>query len=729
MSTPYTVQSGDWLQKIAEEHGFESWRDLYNHPDNAAFRAKRPDPDVIYPGDVVMIPDRETPGGEPPGTEPPPQIPPQTPPGEDTIVIAQRGDTLCSIAVTHGFRDCAPLRAHPENEELLERPLEAGDEVHVPPVTVVPEPGETEEVHEFERPGVPIAAIRFVHGSQTLDFKDDVELQALHVSNYITNQAGSLADGTRPWVDENHRAFDLNAHADEDTFKVEVADRRTTEADLTVDIEALRPQYDPADARGRRVTGHEPFDATHRPARSLLGITASRQASSDRFRTCYLRLVSDEVDKQGSLPSAAAGTAPDAGARPLQTILTTDMVDDAIALEAQATAADSAGDAARAAELREQVDETRKVQILDQQIRATYSLDTCPGTPGIPCQVRVERPIGEDRRRLRVAVHIVRRTRGGVAPVQDTDGERRIDKWMRRLYSSASVGPRRMLVRTVDPVENMIAISDETGNNARGDGDLGFRINAPGQPSQVIGPHRANNGDSPLVTAQALAGLIQPPYTATVTQNPATFNRLPGRRSADIVILGPGGNDITIDNVITNDSRQSLTVANVFSLNPGNPGTLQSWGGNNFLAGSIEQRALLKNYDTGDDVIDLFVIDRLSSTNLGEAMMSGHRVDPARRAIDPVKFSAFVIANTADGTDGNPTTISHECGHVLMELVHASGFNNATQMMTGQALPDTVGVGAPKRIRDKRMQFDTPVVFVNQVDRMRAEGGPILEAW
>ena len=54
MSTPYTVQAGDWLQKIAEEHGFESWRDLYYHPDNAEFRRKRPDPNKIYPGDIIM---------------------------------------------------------------------------------------------------------------------------------------------------------------------------------------------------------------------------------------------------------------------------------------------------------------------------------------------------------------------------------------------------------------------------------------------------------------------------------------------------------------------------------------------------------------------------------------------------------------------------------------------------------------------------------------------------
>lgn len=55
MATPYTVKAGDTLSAIASRHGMR-WQDIYNHPDNAAFRAKRPNPNVIYPGDVIMIP-------------------------------------------------------------------------------------------------------------------------------------------------------------------------------------------------------------------------------------------------------------------------------------------------------------------------------------------------------------------------------------------------------------------------------------------------------------------------------------------------------------------------------------------------------------------------------------------------------------------------------------------------------------------------------------------------
>jgi hypothetical protein len=54
----YVVQSGDTLTAIAKRFGFPSWRNIYNHPDNEPFRRKRPDPDKIFPGDVLVIPGR-----------------------------------------------------------------------------------------------------------------------------------------------------------------------------------------------------------------------------------------------------------------------------------------------------------------------------------------------------------------------------------------------------------------------------------------------------------------------------------------------------------------------------------------------------------------------------------------------------------------------------------------------------------------------------------------------
>lgn len=54
----YTVRSGDYLSKIAAEHGFADWRVIYNDSHNAEFRRKRPNPNLIYPGDQLFIPDK-----------------------------------------------------------------------------------------------------------------------------------------------------------------------------------------------------------------------------------------------------------------------------------------------------------------------------------------------------------------------------------------------------------------------------------------------------------------------------------------------------------------------------------------------------------------------------------------------------------------------------------------------------------------------------------------------
>jgi N-acetylmuramoyl-L-alanine amidase len=50
------VKKGDNLSSIARANGLKNWRSIYNHQDNKAFRKKRPDPNLIYPGDVIWLP-------------------------------------------------------------------------------------------------------------------------------------------------------------------------------------------------------------------------------------------------------------------------------------------------------------------------------------------------------------------------------------------------------------------------------------------------------------------------------------------------------------------------------------------------------------------------------------------------------------------------------------------------------------------------------------------------
>ncbi len=59
MSAVHVVVQGECLAAIARRYGFESYRALWAHPANAELRAKRRDPNVLFPGDRVHIPDRE----------------------------------------------------------------------------------------------------------------------------------------------------------------------------------------------------------------------------------------------------------------------------------------------------------------------------------------------------------------------------------------------------------------------------------------------------------------------------------------------------------------------------------------------------------------------------------------------------------------------------------------------------------------------------------------------
>jgi Putative peptidoglycan binding domain len=55
----HTVKQGEYLSSIALDFGFSHWQTIYNHPQNADFKKKRPNPDILFPGDQVFIPDKE----------------------------------------------------------------------------------------------------------------------------------------------------------------------------------------------------------------------------------------------------------------------------------------------------------------------------------------------------------------------------------------------------------------------------------------------------------------------------------------------------------------------------------------------------------------------------------------------------------------------------------------------------------------------------------------------
>jgi N-acetylmuramoyl-L-alanine amidase len=57
MPREHVVEHGECLSSIASRFGVSDWQDIYNASENADFKKKRPDPNVIFPGDKVIIPD------------------------------------------------------------------------------------------------------------------------------------------------------------------------------------------------------------------------------------------------------------------------------------------------------------------------------------------------------------------------------------------------------------------------------------------------------------------------------------------------------------------------------------------------------------------------------------------------------------------------------------------------------------------------------------------------
>ncbi len=628
------------------------------------------------------------------------------------VVVASDGDTLCGIAIANGFHDCQPVRNANSGADFLTRPLRAGDQVTVPDIQTRDESKSTTTTNVFVKKNAPPVSICFVHGSPDKHYLDDDHLTFLLVSKFQVDKGGPT--GTAAFPD----AFEFHAEADADiaTFKVQVVDPAAG-GTIQVTLEALKPVY-----KADGTVDHNELFTGAEYARRKLDVQCAKVRSGVAYRSKYLRLVVDEGDKDGTVGPVPAGTFPPnpGSPKPAQTLLVTDMVDQG----------------------------EPDVEILDQTVRASYEIPRCPGSP--KCKVTAELPIGDDRRRLRMFVHVMRRTPGGAPVVTVANARRRVLKWFRRVLAQSSIAPKLLDVQERDPVENMIAVSDPgspstpggaaPGANAGGSSAsgidalgnpsrLGFRMNSAGEPSMTIVPITPADtstgiGFTPLETANALAAAVSPPYIAVADGNPRRFNDTQG--SADIVVTRDDGKFVTIDQVVSTDTAQTLTVASVNPL----PAPQQSWDGQNFLAGTMHQRIMCRNYDTGTDRVDVFVVDSTSDGNRGEAMMDGHSVnaDATTNAVDAIKYSLFAIQTCMDGTDNDPLVLAHETGHVTADLGHVLNVKN--ELMFSDVTGNNAA-GASKRMTDRSVQyFITNGSFqINQ--RLRTEGGDagILESW
>src|SRR5215831_17342635 len=60
MAKYHTVRQGEYLSKIARHYGFTDYHTIWDHAENAALKQKRQNPNVLFPGDRLYIPDAES---------------------------------------------------------------------------------------------------------------------------------------------------------------------------------------------------------------------------------------------------------------------------------------------------------------------------------------------------------------------------------------------------------------------------------------------------------------------------------------------------------------------------------------------------------------------------------------------------------------------------------------------------------------------------------------------
>jgi hypothetical protein len=607
-----------------------------------------------------------------------------------TTVTAREGDTLCGIAVDAGFANCNPLREEAANADFLDRPLRVGERVTVPEVERGEEDGAADARHRFIVRGAS-ARVRFVHGSPDRAARDDDSLSVLHISNFVTTRAG--IPEVQAFPPHTTSAFNAHAHADVDAFKLEVFDPHAGAATVDVEMLALEPVLAPDGA----IREHREFAGAER-ARRALTVTCRRVASDpERFRSCYLRLVTDDEDK---------------AARARQTLLVTDSADGA------------AGDADR-------------LEILDQNVRATYVLRSCRPARGThSCRSIAELPVGEDRLRFRTRVHVLRTARGAAGSLAEgitiPEVRRHMFRWVRRTYSQADMSLIVLGIDEVDPLENLISIFNPGHRTAAGGGRLSVRVNTDPAPTEI--EHATTRDEAPLAQATAIAAQIAalPGFAASAFPNPQALNNA---QSADVIVTRSDGGAVVLDRARSTDARARIEIGRVAP----NVSTTPAF---NFMnVGARDHRVLIRNFASDATCVHVFVIRRFRASDgaVGYAYTRDHRQLAKFQAAFPVLGCCFVEARTLARADRRVHTTDHEIGHILCDMFHFAGRH--PELMTDEAVDLVNSVGASKRLSHRSLPHqaiigrDAGGTFnrsapVNPVDdARRLENPAFIEAW
>lgn len=316
------------------------------------------------------------------------------------------------------------------------------------------------------------------------------------------------------------------------------------------------------------------------------------------------------------------------------------------------------------------------------------------------------------RHRLTIHPVVMRLTAGGAPAVGGTDAGAIASIRQELALASAtwgqcgiSFGPvSQMDVKVVNPPPPyLVAIGDDVGLPASG-GEIRLRID--GKPTIVT----TKKGWSTRQVALELQRMAERTGAkATISENARIS---PGAApSVDVAMRRADGQFASVELVSSSDATLSVNVGAV-DLTDG----LQHFGDTDSVAGTLEERALVKAVDDGDPrTVELIVIPFFSG---------GGRIGESFIASDGSSMRNVVIIDRA-GVRARRTslTLAHELGHVILDE---------------PGHPDDYGVDTPTLLMDSDAADSSPFgprrLTVDECARAIRQSGPtarlpLLQEW
>jgi hypothetical protein len=309
-------------------------------------------------------------------------------------------------------------------------------------------------------------------------------------------------------------------------------------------------------------------------------------------------------------------------------------------------------------------------------------------------------PIG--RHRLTIHPVVMRLTAGGAPAVGGTDAGAVASLRQELALASATWGQcgitfgpvSQMDVKVVSPPPPyLVAIGDDVGMPASG-GEVRFKID--GRPVNVV---TKKGWSTRQVALELQRSAEKSGVKATISENARIG---PGAApSVDVAMKRADGQFSTVDLVSSTDATLSVNVGAV-DLTDG----LQHFGDTDSVAGTLEERALVKAVDDGDPrTIELVVIPFFSG---------GGRIGESFIASDGSSMRNVVIIDRA-GVRARRTslTLAHELGHVILDE---------------PGHPDDYGIDTPTLLMDSDASDSSPFgprrITVDECGRAIRQSGP-----